>query len=65
MRFELRQNNLDKARIFSGLGGKLLGLSGRAGRRDIDKTVLGLRHDLLRDDEHIAVLERHIGVDQG
>ena len=52
----LAQHGLHLARIAL-VARQLTGLRGRLQRVDPDHTTLGLRHDLLRDDDDVAVLE--------
>ena len=39
-------------------------LDARLDRRQVHDRVLGLRHDLLREHDHVAVLERDLGDDE-
>ena len=61
----LRQDDFDKTGVLLDLGGERPGLRRRLDRGDIDEAALGLRDDLLRDDEHVAVLGRDPGLGIG
>ena len=61
----LGQDHLDEARVLLDLGGERDGLRRGLDGRDIDDAALGLRDDLLRDDQHVAVLGREPGLGIG
>jgi len=58
------QHHLDKARVLVDLGGERYRALRRLYSRDIDKTSLGLRDDLLRHDQNIAVFRNEAVVAQ-
>ena len=51
-----RQDYLDEARVLAGLGGERDGALGRRHGGDLDDATFGFRDDLLRHDEHVAIL---------
>ena len=65
MRRDFGQDDFDKTGVLLDLGGERPGLRRRLDRGDIDEAALGLRDDLLRDDEHVAVLGRDPGLGIG
>jgi hypothetical protein len=58
------QHHLDKARVLVDLGGERYRALRRLYGCDIDKTSLGLRDDLLRHDQNIAVFRNETVVAQ-
>ncbi len=55
----LRQDDLDKPRVLVDFGGELKRPGGGFDRREVDDASLSLRHDLLRDDKHVASARRN------
>ncbi len=55
------QHDLDKARVLAGLGGERDRAVGGLDGRDVDDAALGFGDDLLRHDQHVAVLRHQRG----